>query len=90
MTYVVSQPVPRALRFPLRAIPFHFAAACFIGALRTDIAYWQTVLMMWTNFCAWSRGRPLVDAFRGMLVLRTPIGWLYVVGSLIVLEFLRS
>ncbi len=96
MTYVVSQPVPRAFGFRFRAIPFHFAAACFIGALLTDIAYWQTMQMMWTNFSAWlllagavlgALGllAGLIDAFRGLLALRTLTGWLYVAGSLIVL-----
>ena len=26
---------------------------CFIGALLTDITYWQTAEMMWANFSAW-------------------------------------
>ncbi|MDM9625580.1 DUF2231 domain-containing protein [Rhizobium sp. S152] len=96
MTYVVSQPVPRAFRFRLRSIPFHFAAACLIGALLTDIAYSQTMQMMWTNFSAWlllaatvlgALGfvAGMVDAFRGLLALRTLAGWLYVFGCVIVL-----
>jgi len=27
--------------------------ACFVGALLTDITYWQTAEMMWANFSAW-------------------------------------
>ncbi len=33
----------------LAAIPF----TCFTGALLTDIAYWRTASMQWTNFSAW-------------------------------------
>jgi uncharacterized membrane protein len=30
-----------------------FPIVCFVGALVTDIVYWRTAEMMWTNFSAW-------------------------------------
>jgi uncharacterized membrane protein len=30
-----------------------FPLGCFIGALITDIAYWQSANMQWANFSAW-------------------------------------
>ncbi|KRB49232.1 hypothetical protein ASE04_18865 [Rhizobium sp. Root708] len=96
MTNVVSPPVPQAFKSPLRSIPLHFAAACFTGALLTDIAYWQTMQMMWTNFSAWlllagvvlgavGFAAGAIDAARGLLALRTAAGRVYVVGGLLVL-----
>ncbi|WP_283193850.1 DUF2231 domain-containing protein [Rhizobium sp. AN80A] len=95
MTYTVSAPALRAFKSPFRSIPLHFAAACLIGALLTDIAYWRTMQMMWTNFSAWlllagavlgavGLLAGLIDAARGLLALRTAAGWLYGVGNLIV------
>ncbi len=95
MTHISSPPVMRPFRTSLRSIPFHFAAAFLAGALLTDIAYWRTMQMMWTNFSAWlllagavfcSLGllAGLVDAARGLLALRTPIGWIYALSSLMV------
>ncbi len=78
---------------PLRSVPLHFSAACFLGTLLTDITYWQTAEMMWTNFSAWlltfgllfgglAMLASLVDLFTGRLPVRGGLGWLYVVGNL--------
>jgi len=95
MTYVAAPTALRAFKSSFRPIPLHFAAACFFGALLTDVAYWQTMEMMWSNFSAWlllagavfggiGLFAGLIDAARGLLALRTLVGWCYVVGSLIV------
>ncbi|MDM9646555.1 DUF2231 domain-containing protein [Rhizobium sp. S163] len=95
MTYATSLPVPPTYKASYRSLPAHFAAACFIGVLLTDIAYWRTMQMMWTNFSAWlllagavlgaiGLLAGLIDAARGLLALRTGVGWLYVAGSLLV------
>jgi uncharacterized membrane protein len=95
MTHIVSPPVMRPFKTSLRSIPVHFAAAFLIGAFATDIAYWRTMQMMWTNFSAWlllagavfcglGLLAGLVDAARGLLSLRTAAGWLYVLSGLIV------
>lgn len=39
--------------FPVFRMVFGFAAACFIGALMTDIAYVETLDMQWSNFSMW-------------------------------------
>lgn len=96
MTYAISSPVPPTYKASYRSLPTHFAAACFVGVLLTDVAYWRTMQMMWTNFSAWlllagavlgviGLLAGLIDAARGLLALRTSVGWLYVVGSLLVL-----
>lgn len=95
MTY--STPSSSILIYPqpLRSIPLHFSAACFAGTLATDIAYWQTAEMMWTNFSAWLLTAGLllgglaaiagvVDLFTGRLPLRRGAGWIYVLGNIAV------
>ncbi|MEZ2126247.1 MULTISPECIES: DUF2231 domain-containing protein [unclassified Sinorhizobium] len=102
MTYSSTQPILLS-KPPLRAIPMHFAAACFAGVLLTDIAYWMTAEMTWTNFSAWLLTAGLllsgvagvagiVDIARGRLVLRTGVGWLYMLCSvaIFVLAFLNA
>lgn len=80
---------------PLRSIPLHFSAACLAGALATDIAYWQTAEMMWTNFSAWLLTAGLIfgglaaiagiiDLATGRLSLGRSVGWFYVLGNIAV------
>jgi uncharacterized membrane protein len=37
-----------------------FPIVCFVGALVTDVAYWQTAEMMWADFSAWLLAAGLV------------------------------
>lgn len=53
MTYSSVPILPPAYRIVLRFIPLHFSAACFTGALVTDVIYWRTAEMTWANFSAW-------------------------------------
>jgi uncharacterized membrane protein len=80
---------------PLRAVPLHFSAACFVGALATDITYWRTAEMMWTNFSSWLLTAGLLlgaiaaiggiaDVVTGRLSLGRGIGLLYTLGNLAV------
>jgi uncharacterized membrane protein len=93
MTYMTTRPYPLIVAPPLRSIPLHFSAACLIGALLTDIAYWQTAEMMWTNFSAWlllaglllgglAAIATLIDIVIGRLPLRGGAGWLYIIGNI--------
>ena len=50
MTFVEIGPVGRRPFFRTLA---HFSAACLIGTLATDIAYWRTADMFWADFSAW-------------------------------------
>lgn len=38
---------------PVYALLVQFPAVCFIGALVTDLAYWQTALYLWETFSIW-------------------------------------
>nr|CAD6618077.1 hypothetical protein RTCK_03518 [Rhizobium sp. TCK] len=39
--------------FPLRTFFVPFPFVCFTLALITDIAYWRTSFLMWSNFSSW-------------------------------------
>lgn len=93
MTYTSTRSYVSTAAPLLRSVPLHFSAACLIGALLTDITYWQTAEMMWTNFSAWlltfglllgglAAIATLIDIFVGRLPLRGGLGWLYVIGNL--------
>jgi uncharacterized membrane protein len=57
--------------------PIHsFPIVCFVGALITDIAYWQTAEMMWADFSAWLLAAGIV-----MGVLAAIAGLIDFVGS---------
>ncbi len=47
----VSRDYASAYPFQSLFVPFPFV--CFSLTLGTDIAYWQTANLMWTNFSAW-------------------------------------
>ena len=81
---------------PIQEMLVHFPIACFTLALLTDIAYWRSANILWTNFSAWLLFAGLV--FGGLAVLagildflfsrrvrRQRIAWLHVLGSLAVL-----
>ncbi|MGZ2504367.1 DUF2231 domain-containing protein [Rhizobium leguminosarum] len=94
MTY----PTPSSRIFiysqPFRAVPLHFSAGCFVGALATDIAYWRTAEMMWTNFSSWLltaglliAGIAAIGGIADFATGRLPlggIGLLYTFGNLAV------
>lgn len=93
MTYSTTRSHASIVTPPLRSVPLHFSAACFIGALLTDITYWRTAEMMWTNFSAWLLASglllgglaaiaTLIDIFIGRLPLRGGAGWLYIIGNI--------
>jgi uncharacterized membrane protein len=53
MTQAVVEPTLRVARSPIHTMLVPFPAACFIGTLLTDIVYWRTAEMMWSDFSAW-------------------------------------
>lgn len=96
MAYSTSSIPIRSYKASLRAIPMHFAAACFTGALITDIAYSQTAEMTWANFSAWLLAAGLllgglavlaglVDLARGRFRFAGMAALLYVLGGIAVL-----
>jgi len=93
MTYSTTRSDSSIVAPPLRSVPLHFSAACLIGALLTDITYWKTAEMMWTNFSSWlltsglllgglAAIAVLIDIFAGRLPLRSATDWLYVAGNI--------
>ena len=53
MARVHRQPVATPAGSQLHAVFSPFPTVCFILALLTDIAYWQTANLMWQNFSDW-------------------------------------
>jgi uncharacterized membrane protein len=86
----------RIRRRPVYRALAAFSASCFIGALATDIAYWRTADMMWSDFSDWLLTFgvvvgcvAVVVAVVETLILRSPLRgrmtWPYALGSLIAL-----
>lgn len=86
----------RILRRPFHQAFWHFALAGLIGALATDVTYWQTAEMMWANFSAWLLFAGLVLGVIAIvlllvdLVTRRLIGlnrvtWPYLLGNALTL-----
>jgi uncharacterized membrane protein len=48
----LHDPVRLSLR-PLYSMLVQFPAVCFVGALVTDIVYWQTAQFLWETFAVW-------------------------------------
>jgi uncharacterized membrane protein len=63
---VSATSAPALLRplHPLHAILLAFPLPLFLGALLSDLAYWQTFQVQWANFASWLiAGGLLVGAF---------------------------
>jgi uncharacterized membrane protein len=95
MTYP-AVPLPiRPYRPSLRSLPLHFSAACFTGALITDVTYMDTAEMTWANFSAWllmaglvlggvAALATLVDLILGRFRSAGAAGLLYLAGNIAV------
>ncbi|MFZ5736575.1 MAG: DUF2231 domain-containing protein [Pseudomonadota bacterium] len=70
--------------------------ACFVGTLLTDIVYWQTAEMTWSNFSAWliSVGVVVgwlaaifgaVDLLANRGIRNITAAWIHGIGNLLVL-----
>lgn len=86
----------RIVKKPVHPVFWHFAVACFLGALATDVTYWQTAEMMWTNFSAWLLAAGMVlgvvaailclfDLITGRLVAINRVTWPYILGNALTL-----
>jgi len=94
---------PRSLRsiarigsHPIHPMLVPIPIACFVGTLLTDIAYWQTANMMWSNFSAWlvSAGvvvgllaaiAGLVDFIGNPAIRSRAPAWPHMIGNVVVL-----
>jgi len=79
--------------FPIAA---QFPIVCFILALFSDVAYWQTAILMWAEFSAWLLLAGIVsgviaallgaiEVFARKRVRAVRPVWPYVVGSALIL-----
>lgn len=70
--------------------------ACFVGVLLTDIAYWKTAEITWSNFSAWlvSAGVVIgwlaaifgaVDLLARRAIRNLTAAWIHGIGNLVVL-----
>ncbi len=86
----------RIAKHPIHPMLVPFPIACFVGALLTDIAYWRSAEMMWSNFSSWlvSAGvvlgiiaaiAGLVDFIGDRNIRKQAPAWPHVIGNLIVL-----
>lgn len=66
-TPVTASPTYRHSPGPLHAIMMGGTVALFLGALLSDIAYYQTYQIQWSNFAAWLIAGALV--FCGIALL---------------------
>src|SRR6201991_1180286 len=67
-------PIPRHRERPIHSMLASFSAAYFVGALVTDLVYWQMPDVMWERFSIWLIMADLVMA--GLAVFA------YVISSL--------
>jgi uncharacterized membrane protein len=69
-----------------------FPIVCFVGALVTDLAYWQTAEMMWADFSAWlltaglvmgglAALAGLVDFLGNRFVRADGVAWIHILGN---------
>ncbi|WP_246668359.1 MULTISPECIES: DUF2231 domain-containing protein [Bradyrhizobium] len=81
---------------PIHPMLVPFPIACFVGALVTDVAYWQTAEMQWANFSAWllfaglimggfAAIAGLIDFFSNRLIRDLPYAWFHMIGNVIVM-----
>lgn len=64
---VIAQPIYRSTPSPLHAILLAGTVPLFLGALLSDIAYFKTYQIQWSNFAAWLIAGGLV--FCGLALL---------------------
>ena len=86
----------RIARLPIHPIIVPFPIACFVGALLTDLTYWQTAEMMWADFSAWlitvgvilgyvAAIAGLIDFLGNRFIRAQAPAWPHVIGNVVVL-----
>jgi uncharacterized membrane protein len=81
---------------PIHPMLVPFPIACFAGTLLTDIAYWRTADIMWSNFSAWlltvgllmgglAALAGLIDFLSSRAVRAQTPAWPHMLGNLLVL-----
>lgn len=81
---------------PIHPMLVPFPIVCFIGALVTDVVYWRTAEMMWSDISAWllliglilgvlAAIAGLVDFLGNRLIRAHAPAWPHMLGNLLVL-----
>jgi uncharacterized membrane protein len=81
---------------PIHPMLVPIPIVCFVGALLTDIAYYETAEMMWADFSAWllvvgvimgvlAAIAGLVDFLSNRLIRAQAPAWPHLIGNLLVL-----
>ncbi len=90
------EPTVQVARHPIHPMLVPFPIVCFIGALITDIVYWRTAEMMWTDISAWlllvglimgvlAGIAGLIDFLGNRLIRAQTPAWPHMLGNLLVL-----
>ncbi|WP_407146877.1 DUF2231 domain-containing protein [Bradyrhizobium sp. ORS 86] len=86
----------RIATHPIHPMLVPFPIVCFVGALISDIAYWQTAQMMWADFSAWllfagvvlgvlAAIAGLIDFLASRRIRELAPAWLHMAGNVVVL-----
>jgi uncharacterized membrane protein len=81
---------------PIHPMLVSFPIACFVGTLLTDLAYWKTANVMWTNFSSWllfaglvmgalAAIAGLVDFLGNRSIRNITAAWVHFIGNAVVL-----
>jgi uncharacterized membrane protein len=81
---------------PIHPILVPFPIACFVGTFLTDLAYWRTGEMMWSDFSAWlvttgvilgylAAIAGLTDFLSNRLIRAQAPAWPHAIGNIVVL-----
>jgi len=96
MAYDTPRSTARIGAHPIHPMLIPFPIACFVGALLTDIAYWQTANIMWADFSTWlvtvgvimgylAAIAGLIDFLGSRVIRALAPAWPHVIGNLVVL-----
>jgi uncharacterized membrane protein len=79
---------------PIHPMLVPFPIACFVGALITDITYWRTANIMWSDFSSWliaagllmgglAALAGLIDFISNRAIRTQPPAWPHLIGNII-------
>ena len=86
----------RIVDHPIHPMLVPFPIACLGGTLLTDLAYWRTADMLWSDFSSWlvtvgvivgylAAIAGLIDFLSSRLIRSVPPAWPHVIGNVVVL-----
>jgi uncharacterized membrane protein len=96
MPEVYPRSTARIAGHPIHPMLVPVPITCFVGALITDIAYWRTADMQWSNFSGWLLTAGLVvsifvviagltDFIGERRIRRLPAAWIHGLGNALAL-----